>query len=173
MKTVPDTRIPILADWLEKQITDPLLIDKIIMEKIGVVNGTYYRLKPEAKLVVSQRLKDRQKQIEVIKTKGIKQELKTGLKTKAERVLIYQEQVDACLREIDSPGGGEPLRPIEKAALWRTLKELMSEISKIEGDYAPTKVAPTDVDGNDLIDYSKLNTEILEAILRINDGGDS
>ena len=62
--------------------------------------------------------------------------LQTGLKTKLERVLILQTEVAACLNDLYA---GD-LSIIEKVRLRLAIKELLSEISKIEGDYSPNKL---------------------------------
>lgn len=77
---------------------------------------------------------------------------KEGLKTKSERLLIYQKQINDIQAELElgtvreyKSNMGEPteltrdLLPIEKSSMRKTLKDLQAEISKIEGDYAPTK----------------------------------
>ena len=78
-----------------------------------------------------------------------KEAVKIGLKSKFERLLILQNEVDNCTKDLDNgfteelKSDGQLLsRPItiqEKTALRNTIKNLQSEISKIEGDYAPTK----------------------------------
>lgn len=73
--------------------------------------------------------------------------VKTGLKTKQERLLILQGQVDAILEDLSDPR----LKPTDKAYLRKTLKDIQAEISKIEGDYAPVKQANTDSQGNDIL----------------------
>lgn len=88
---------------------------------------------------------------------------KTQIKTKLERLLTYQSHIDKIELELitgkthdvyNTKDGLQfierDLSTLEKNSLRKTLKELQSEISKIEGDYAPTKVSPTDKDGNDL-----------------------
>lgn len=75
--------------------------------------------------------------------------LKIGLKTKIERLLILQKEVENCTLDLENgfteelKSDGQLLnRPItiqEKTALRNTIKNLQSEISKIEGDYAPMK----------------------------------
>lgn len=66
--------------------------------------------------------------------------VKNGLKTKSERLMILQNQVDACLSELDELNEIEKTGVIyEKVALRQTIKQLQAEISKIEGDYAPKK----------------------------------
>lgn len=78
--------------------------------------------------------------------------IKNGLKTKNERLLIYQKQINAIESELENGTtkeskiiGGKlkeivrDLMPIEKSSMRKTLKDLQAEISKIEGDYAPAK----------------------------------
>lgn len=64
-----------------------------------------------------------------------KEAVKLGIKSKLERLLILQKEVDACLIDL----ANDELEISEKVALRKTIKELQSEISKIEGDYAPQK----------------------------------
>lgn len=81
------------------------------------------------------------------------------IKSKIERLDIYQKEIDNCLSDLDNgytteltPKGALVKRPLtisERAMLRKTIKDLQSEISKIEGDYAPTKQALTDPQGND------------------------
>lgn len=78
-----------------------------------------------------------------------------GLKTKSERVAILQTQIDNCIKELESGETTETVTaaymgsiiseevkrkhtPNETQLIRRTLKDLQAEISKIEGDYAPT-----------------------------------
>lgn len=81
-----------------------------------------------------------------------KEAVKQGLKTKIDRLFVLQEQVEQIQKELEANEcedikiiKGEPkkfkrsLLPMEKASMRKTLKELQSEISKIEGDYAPIK----------------------------------
>ena len=87
-----------------------------------------------------------------------KEAVKIGLKSKFERLLILQKEVDNCTLDLENgfteelKSTGELLtRPItiqEKTALRNTIKNLQSEISKIEGDYAPTKAENTNTNLN-------------------------
>lgn len=78
--------------------------------------------------------------------------VKQGLKTKIDRLLNYQKLVDDCLKDLAegmtndiSFKEGKPTQYRRKMTITeynqtrKTLKELQSEISKIEGDYAPIK----------------------------------
>lgn len=82
--------------------------------------------------------------------------VKMGLKTKNERLLIYQSQVDNMLLELetkqcyDDEGNMRAMTQRELNDTRKTLQVIQSEISKIEGDYAPTKTANTDSSGNDV-----------------------
>jgi hypothetical protein len=82
--------------------------------------------------------------------------VKQGLKTKNERLLIYQSQVDNMLLELetkqcyDDEGNMRAMTQRELNDTRKTLQVIQSEISKIEGDYAPTKTANTDSSGNDV-----------------------
>ena len=58
-----------------------------------------------------------------------------GLKSKHERLMILQDQVDATVADLSD----DDLEHRDKVALRRVLKELQAEISKIQGDYAPAK----------------------------------
>lgn len=118
-----------------------------------------------------------QKEKEAISIKEDTKLFKEGLKTKAERLLIYQKQINDIEAELElgttedvKSSMGEPtfitrsLLPVEKSSMRKTLKDLQAEISKIEGDYAPTK---TELSGEvkTKTDLTKLSTEILEAII--------
>lgn len=88
--------------------------------------------------------------------------LKQGLKSKTDRLLEKQKDVDR-LRESVNNGftedfyisNGEhvlfqrPMTETEKSTILKRATEIEDAISKIESDYAPTKTAQTDVSGND------------------------
>lgn len=76
--------------------------------------------------------------------KNANSSLKSQIKTKNERLIILQTQVDEMMDDlvngkIDNGAGGRVLNPVEKAKIRQVIKELQSEISKIEGDYAVSK----------------------------------
>jgi len=106
--------------------------------------------------------------------------LKNGLKTKNDRLLLLQKQIDQTEKELDTGVFTEmkregkkvlkydrPLTPYEKAMMRRTIKHLQSEISKIEGDYAPIKQDHT-TNGESLnqsnVDLSKVDLETLKKL---------
>lgn len=78
--------------------------------------------------------------------------VKAGIKLKQDRILIYQREVDKCIEELNSKVvetviiKGKPeafkrdLTIQEKTQLRNTIKNLQSEISKIEGDYAKVDI---------------------------------
>lgn len=154
-----NSKILHLADLLERQILDFAYTDGRIMEEIGVSNGTFYKLKPKALEEVNRRSQVRQSAIDATLTHEASQGAKNGLKSKTDRVMLLQNQVDELLADLKTK-----LRPTEKAYLRKTLKEIQAEISKIEGDYAPEKRALTDEEGKG-IDWSKLSTNVLKEIL--------
>lgn len=84
---------------------------------------------------------------------------KNGIKSKTERLMILQEQIDACLTDLDKP----KLDIYEKVALRKTIKELQGEISKIEGDYATEKIDVTTKGKS--VNTSKLPTDLKKQIL--------
>ena len=82
-----------------------------------------------------------------------KEAVKSIIKSKIERLEIYQKEIENCIKELshgfteETKSNGElitrPLTISEKSLLRKTIKDLQSEISKIEGDYAITKVENT------------------------------
>lgn len=89
--------------------------------------------------------------------------LKSGLKSKLERLLALQKQEDQLQKELDDNktitstfydgamiSDYRELTPLERAKLHQVIKEIRAEISKIEGDYAPTKTANTNSQGEDV-----------------------
>ncbi|WP_392447998.1 hypothetical protein ACF3OB_01180 [Capnocytophaga canis] len=82
-----------------------------------------------------------------------KEAVKQGLKTKFDRLMILQQQIEQVQKELELGEcedikiiKGEPkkikrpLLPFEKSAMRKNIKDLQSEISKIEGDYASDKL---------------------------------
>lgn len=129
-------KIEVLADWLERQMGDSSITDGRIMEEMGVANGTYYRWKPKASELLNKRITERQRVVEDTKTQEAVEAAKKGIKTKNERLLILQAQVDELLIDLTE----DEISLTDKAYLRKTLKEIQAEISKMEGDYAPSKM---------------------------------
>jgi hypothetical protein len=89
--------------------------------------------------------------------------LKSGIKSKIDRLLELQEQIKKLNDELEANimivstfaegellTGTRPMNAIEKTTINKTIKEIRAEISKIEGDYAPTKSAQTNSAGEDV-----------------------
>ena len=89
--------------------------------------------------------------------------VRQGLKSKFERVMILQNQCEKIEQELEANVSTDyvlvsgklqkvvkEISVTDRAYLRKTLKDLQAEISKIEGDYAPTKNAFTDATGNDI-----------------------
>lgn len=101
--------------------------------------------------------------------------IKNGLKTKIDRLLNLQKLVDDCFKDLsegmtsdikfDKEGNPKQYRRKMTIAEYnqtrRTLKDLQSEISKIEGDYAPQEQK---IEVESGIDFSKLSNKTLREI---------
>ena len=109
-----------------------------------------------------------QKEKESIYIESEKKAFKTALKTKTERMSELQAMLepDYLTSEIVGISNGvpvwadRPLTPMER-------KHIHSELSKMDGSYAPTKVATTDTDGKDkpIIDLSKYDDSELRLLI--------
>lgn len=79
-----------------------------------------------------------------------KEAVKNGIRTKNERIIILQREVDKIILELEAnvtvdyvfirgkyTRKEKEISVTDRAYLRKTLKDLQSEISKIEGDYAP------------------------------------
>lgn len=147
-----ETRIEALADQLERQTLDASITDGTIWNLLTLSKSSFYRLKPKALALVQQRAQERQKAIDLTKTQETIDAAKKGLKSKNERVMLLQEQIEGILDDLRSGilvdymviGGSlqkvNKIMPADtKAYLRKTIKDIQAEISKIEGDYAPAK----------------------------------
>jgi hypothetical protein len=147
-----DPRIEILVGWLEKQTLDSSLTDGRIWQEMAVSERTFYRLKPKAILLQQQRAEIRQKEVEQANIDSAKEAAEKGLKSKNERVLNLQRQVDGIQQDLDAgilvdyvviagkvQKVNKEMNAETKAYLRKTIKDIQAEISKIEGDYAPEK----------------------------------
>lgn len=156
-------KIELIADWLDKQAEDGTITDGRIWQQLAVSERTFYRLKPKAVLLQQKRAEIRQKEIERVNIAAARQAAKNGLKTKNDRVLNLQRQVDDIQADLDAgvlvdyviiqgkvQKVNKEMNAETKAYLRKTMKDIQAEISKIEGDYAPTKTAMTDSEGNDI-----------------------
>lgn len=91
--------------------------------------------------------------------------IKSGLKSKIERAMFLQNEIEVMEKQLrgdvhftfkignkinKSHTGDVFMLPIdEQNKIRQVIKEYQIEISKMEGDYAPTKIAETDVSGKD------------------------
>jgi hypothetical protein len=160
-----DPKILRIAEWLDKQAMDNSISDGTIWQSMALSKRTFYRLKPKALAIVTESAKKRQKLVTEAKDSATIEAAVKGLKSKAERLLILQDQIDGCLDDLNK----KKVTVFEKVALRKAIKELQSEISKIEGDYAPTKQANTNSAGEDVPPekpYSK--TELIEILKAAN-----
>ena len=143
----------------------------VIRSKWELAESTFARYWKESISIYEERQNKTNKAIEEQYIDSKLKVVKNGLKTKNERLLLLQSQVDDCLSElkegkiIDHDISGKPfVRNVtisEKIGLRRVFKELQSEISKIEGDYAPKKQDITTEDKP-----SQRKEQLMEEILK-------
>jgi hypothetical protein len=185
MPTIKDRAI-IIADWLERQLTDASLTDGTIWAKLGLTKSTFYRIKPKATAILDERLAKKRSAIDAATSEGVIAAAKKGIKTRHDRVMVLQEQCDK-LRDMLKKGEDighlvtdGRIKSVRKRMdnntrgyLLRTLRELQAEISKIEGDYAPEKkehdfTHPVIVKAEgETLDLEKLPSELLEQIVAL------
>lgn len=185
MSTSKD-RAAVIADLLEKQLTDASLTDRTIWVKLKLTKSTFYRIKPQATALLDERLAKKRSITEAIVSEGAVEAAKKGIKTRHDRVMVLQEQCDK-LREMLKKGEDighivtdDRIKSVRKRMdnntrgyLLRTLRELQAEISKIEGDYAPEKkehdfTHPVIVKAEgETLDLEKLPSELLEQIVAL------
>lgn len=168
---------------LEKGKNRAELIPKYA-KKWGIAETTIDRYLQDARGI----LKDRQKLAKKVADETLATETKKavveGVKTKTERILILQEQADAIIAELNANQTPsyftingrvqkvmKEISVTERAGMRKVLRELMAEISKIEGDYAPIKNANTDKNGNDIerLDMSKLSVSTLKELAKLDE----
>ena len=144
-------------DWIyEKLMKDPTLnfvsCFSIFNEKFSKTEQTFNKDWKKAVSRYKEYQKGAQKLKEEVRIEQEKESAKNGLKSKLERVLLLQEQVDAVVEQI-AEGTTSDLRFVKgkpkqyKRAMSsyeindcrKTLRALQSEISKIEGDYSASK----------------------------------
>lgn len=99
--------------------------------------------------------------VEAVIIQGAIEGVEKHIRSKHERILILQNQIELSLQELQTNIGEgyylqkkkvveykRPLSPFERSTIRKTIRELQAEISKIEGDYAPIKTASTKPDGS-------------------------
>ena len=177
MKNKPQYRQEWILDLLksEPKISHGEMFGKYSV-KFGCSEKTFDKDWKKAKAEIETYQKKVQKEKESVSIAVEKEAIKKGLKTKIERLLILQNQVDKIIREIENGYCTDkivfegmlletqrPLRPMEISAMRKNIKDLQSEISKIEGDYATAKQEVEIKESK--IDYSKIDTETLKALI--------
>lgn len=98
-----------------------------------------------------------QKEKDSIYIDSEKEAVKTGLKSKLERMMHLQSMLepDYMVQEVAGISQGQPIwvnRPLQP----KEIQVIHAELSKMAGEYMPTKIAETDTSGND----KKINTKI-------------
>lgn len=96
-------------------------------------------------------------------TKAAGEAARIGLKSKLEKQMMIQKQIEGMEAELTmgywmdivivrrkEREVKKVLNPLEKTSLRKAIKDLYAELNKMEGDYAPTKIASTDKEGNDV-----------------------
>lgn len=110
-------RADIVAKYVKKWQISSRSIDRLIN-----------KAKPAATTIHRKSAKAKEEAIIQEETEAVR----NGLKTKNERLMILQTQVDECLKELDLLPKN---RTIERVSLRRSIRDMQVEIGKIEGDY--------------------------------------
>ncbi len=139
-------------------------------EQIGtsykIQKQRFYRMYPVA-LNEWQQLKEKATAEQV--SESTKEGLQSGLKSKIDRILEiqsfllpdyrYEEIVGADVRAGTVIRAMRPLTPTE-------IRNFHAELSKMNGDYAPTKVAPTDAEGKDIKPFNDFQVDKIISSLK-------
>jgi (p)ppGpp synthase/HD superfamily hydrolase len=125
----------------------------IIANKWQTATRTFDRYWKEANEQYKIKLESINKSLLEQSTEEQKERLKSGLKSKTDRLLILQNLIDNCLEQLTTKEcedvyfqNGEPYpyqRQMNQRELndtRKTLNTLQIEISKIQGDYAPQRI---------------------------------
>lgn len=137
----------------------------LIRIKYGVGNDRYF---PIANQTLNEWKKLKEAAHANTITQNTEQALKMGIKTKNERVIFLQTEIDRMISQLcgsvaftfiigDSikSSKSEDNRLVAPISVQNQLRAMIlsyqAEISKIEGDYAPTKTANTNTKGEDVI----------------------
>jgi hypothetical protein len=149
-----DAHIVFILDMLNSGIVDPKNIISGFCSKFQKTERTFWNKWKISQSEYQILLTERQKAKNSTIVSNDVQNVSNGLKSKSERLMNLQRQADDIQRMLDSnitpdivksPKQLEymeierKLTYIERAQLMKALRELQSEISKIEGDYAPIK----------------------------------
>lgn len=146
-------KVILVADWLERQVSDSSITDETIWNELKLSKSSFYRLKPKAIPELNRRAGIRQEAMEQANVQEATERAKKGLKSKTDRLLLLQEQIEEILEDLVITES-----TTDKAYLRKVIKDLQSEISKIEGDYAAEK--RTHEVGETFIDFLKQTSGI-------------
>lgn len=158
MASKADKYVEDILATMAKGIVDRAKIMAIFVNKWQVSQRTFDRVwkKAQEKYSMLQKKAESKLVDKIVEDKT--ENLSNGLKSKSERLMNLQIQADDIQRMLDSnitpdivksPKQLEwteierKLTYIERAQLMKALRELQAEISKIEGDYAATKMDHT------------------------------
>lgn len=132
-------------------------------KKWGVAEKTLDRYIQNAKVEANSLRKLAEQTANDIIVEETTEAVKKGLKSKLDRVLLLQKQVDDIQADLDAgitvdyvilqgklQKVNKEISVTDKAYMRKTIKDIQAEISKIEGDYAPEKREVTGKDGQDL-----------------------
>lgn len=150
--TKTEIYINYILEKLRSGIVEPKDIVAEFCNKFHKSDRTFWYQWKIASQMYQEALKQENEVKEGIYIENNVQEFKSGLKSKTERLLILQNEIINSINELEYgkatylyKSGDEfetaerDLTIFEKAKLRQVIKELQSEISKIEGDYAPLK----------------------------------
>lgn len=175
-KSIPDAQLQSeLIKRFESGNTDKGNLWELLGTKYKLQKQRYYKIANKAQSEWQQAKQIAQsEQIQANEKEG----LKSGVKSKIERILFYQNEIDIMEKQLrgevkfpfivgskimNSHNGELFMLPVQvQNEIRQTIKSYQSEISKIESDYAPTKVANTTVDGKDVKQVIVINGKEIE-----------
>ncbi len=147
-----ESYISFISDLLKTGIVERKKVLAKFVKKWQVSDRTFDRAWKTAQEKHSDYINTLQKEKDIISTELEKESLKNGLKPKILRQLHLQSQIDKLQGILDKGkitiivGKRTPKRvtidmpPSEIAQLTKVIRELHSELSKMDGSYAPAKI---------------------------------
>lgn len=167
-------QIDFILKELRKNVPTTKILSGFVQNWPTKSEKTFQRRKNEAMVLFQGEMKRIQQKAEVLVRKEI-EDKKIEIMDSVERkeILTKMARGEIVLQKPFAVGG--EIRLIEVVPDYTDRRGAINELNKMDGEHAPTKVAPTDKDGNDLpqqpsfvtIDVSILPTEILEQIIQI------
>lgn len=167
-------QIDFILKELRKNVPTTKILSGFVQNWPTKSEKTFQRRKNEAMVLFQGEMKRIQQKAEVLVRKEI-EDKKIEIMDSVERkeILTQIARGEIKLKKLIVVDKGIEER--EVVPDWMDRKNAINELNKMDGEHAPTKVAPTDKDGNDLpqqpsfvtIDVSILPTEILEQIIQI------